>query len=722
MAAPLKYPVAAVVGIIVTFGSVARSQPVLIANSDVAVGPLDTQILDQQTNTMVNLETARITVLGRTLTINGRHRIASLLVNSNDQNLAGRVTHDPGFSFDYDPGDGQDIVKGMHLIVTDNVTLLGPGGTIVGGFITANACGYAANTGPGVPGECESNEPGGAGHGGWGGNGRGCTGGVPYGSLTTPNDFGSGNSGATCGAAGGGMIRLEVGGVLTVNGSITANGGSCSSGGSGAAGGSIWITCGQFSGYGKFAANGGSAYQSNRGGGSGGRIAVYSNSSGFTGSFTTYGGSGQASGTSGASGTTWTKTASAPGSLAVAQGGAITPLPDDIVEMDVLTTSHCRLLVEHPLILNSAMLYGSLITTSGAIQLRVSGDLLVGNGCFLSVDAQGYAPGTGPGKGGVCTWPGGSGYGGTGGQGRNGCARGPSYGSLTKPTSPGSGGSGSNSDSLCGGRGGGVVRLIVGGTLTINGTVSANAQGAVCEGGGASAGSIWITCRSLAGSGYLGARGSDGATDTDGNQAGGAGGGGRMAIYACGMTLPTTHITVTQGFGYFDPDPAMRARPGTVFYGSSSVRVVQQPSDRSTSVGRPVTLEVVAQTSQPDPTLHYQWRRRDPSGEYVPVVEGGRFAGVTTPMLSISDLACADSGVYDCFISDACGWFPTDDATLTVTNPADFNTDGQIDFFDYLDFAAAFDTEDPAADFNADNQIDFFDYLDFVQAFDAGCE
>jgi hypothetical protein len=54
--------------------------------------------------------------------------------------------------------------------------------------------------------------------------------------------------------------------------------------------------------------------------------------------------------------------------------------------------------------------------------------------------------------------------------------------------------------------------------------------------------------------------------------------------------------------------------------------------------------------------------------------------------------------------------------------PADFNGDNQVDFFDYLDFAAAFDAEDPSADFNGDNQIDFFDYLDFAAAFDLGCE
>ena len=49
---------------------------------------------------------------------------------------------------------------------------------------------------------------------------------------------------------------------------------------------------------------------------------------------------------------------------------------------------------------------------------------------------------------------------------------------------------------------------------------------------------------------------------------------------------------------------------------------------------------------------------------------------------------------------------------------ADFNGDNQVDFFDYLDFVAAFDAEDDSADFNGDNQVDFFDYLDFAAAFD----
>ena len=52
---------------------------------------------------------------------------------------------------------------------------------------------------------------------------------------------------------------------------------------------------------------------------------------------------------------------------------------------------------------------------------------------------------------------------------------------------------------------------------------------------------------------------------------------------------------------------------------------------------------------------------------------------------------------------------------------ADFNSDGSLDFFDYLDFVGEFAIGSVAADFNNDGVTDFFDYLDFVQLFSEGC-
>jgi hypothetical protein len=57
---------------------------------------------------------------------------------------------------------------------------------------------------------------------------------------------------------------------------------------------------------------------------------------------------------------------------------------------------------------------------------------------------------------------------------------------------------------------------------------------------------------------------------------------------------------------------------------------------------------------------------------------------------------------------------------LTAPCAGDFNNNGTTDFFDYLDFVAAFGAGDLAADFTGDQQIDFFDYLDFVAVLE-GC-
>jgi hypothetical protein len=97
----------------------------------------------------------------------------------------------------------------------------------------------------------------------------------------------------------------------------------------------------------------------------------------------------------------------------------------------------------------------------------------------------------------------------------------------------------------------------------------------------------------------------------------------------------------------------------------------------------------------------------------------------TTPTAATTDIGinpCTGATVYRvrCMVTSPCGSVASDAATYTVC-AADINCDGQPDFFDYLDFAALFDAEDPAADYNHDGTIDFFDYLDFASDFAAGC-
>lgn len=52
---------------------------------------------------------------------------------------------------------------------------------------------------------------------------------------------------------------------------------------------------------------------------------------------------------------------------------------------------------------------------------------------------------------------------------------------------------------------------------------------------------------------------------------------------------------------------------------------------------------------------------------------------------------------------------------------ADFNGDGDVNFFDVQEFLAAFSANDPAADFNGDELINFFDVQIFLGLFSDGC-
>ncbi len=109
------------------------------------------------------------------------------------------------------------------------------------------------------------------------------------------------------------------------------------------------------------------------------------------------------------------------------------------------------------------------------------------------------------------------------------------YGNLFQPTSFGAGGSANSSDPTSqGGNGGGVIRLDVDNTLTLNGAIRANGAGASSGGAG---GSVLINANQLASS-----AGSPVVEAMGGNvdhKGGGAGGGGRVAV----------HYTSLSGFG-----------------------------------------------------------------------------------------------------------------------------------------------------------------------------
>jgi RHS repeat-associated protein len=172
-------------------------------------------------------------------------------------------------------GNSNIVLQGANTSAQVNGAWAGIGVTInavsvevdAGSTINADGQGYVVGAGPGTN----------SGGGSYGGVGGGNTPGSTYGSATAPVDLGSGgvwaspnwNSGQ--GAAGGGAVRLDVTGSLTLNGVISANGVAGTGVGGSGSGGSVYVITGSLAGSGLINANGGTGSI----GGGGGRVAVY---------------------------------------------------------------------------------------------------------------------------------------------------------------------------------------------------------------------------------------------------------------------------------------------------------------------------------------------------------------------------------------------------------------------------------------------------------------
>ncbi|MBI2441807.1 MAG: hypothetical protein HYV35_10605 [Lentisphaerae bacterium] len=178
-----------------------------------------------------------------------------------------------------------------------------------GGSINANGSGFAGYGGGGYgwgygPGGYGT---GGGGHGGIGGIGSigGSVAGQTYGNSNAPILPGSGGGNYTGGYApsqGGGLVRLDASGTITLNGTLTANGGGTATG-AGGAGGGIYITCRILAGNSANITARGSNATGGYGAGGGGRIAVWRMYHTYTGSAPSAAGGTSASSYPGATGT-----------------------------------------------------------------------------------------------------------------------------------------------------------------------------------------------------------------------------------------------------------------------------------------------------------------------------------------------------------------------------------------------------------------------------------
>ncbi|MEI6603681.1 MAG: putative Ig domain-containing protein [Verrucomicrobiota bacterium] len=465
-----------------------------------------------------------IIVQGCTLTVDGPHAFASLLVTH-----GGVLTHSSAPNGEANNRVGLTIVGNATVDTTSSINVAG--------------LGYAANKGPGSGGQTNNGYAGG-GHAGNGGNASpGSGGGAVYGSIPEPGTHGSG--GNSQGGAGGGIIGLAVGGTLLVDGVISANGNHASgASGGGGAGGSVLLSAGTLAGSGTIRADGGNSGNSSSGGGGGGRLALLADTLSFSGNLSAIGGTGYQAG---GAGTIFTRvTTQTNGRLRVDNAGrsgytrvgAANWPTDQVYELSLLGAA--TVVVSLPITVPQLDITGGAVLTherlcGQPLRITVLGQATISTGASINVDGAGYYNvawnqlDCGPGVGGTTGTNGiigGGGYGGCGG-----LVPGITYGSYQEPLEFGS------TATYNGSYGGGSVRLAVAGTLTVDGSISAAGQT------GGAGGSIFLTAATLAGSGSIHADGGNAI-----NTSSGGGGGGRVALLADALSFSGS-LTAIGGTG-----------------------------------------------------------------------------------------------------------------------------------------------------------------------------
>lgn len=494
-------------------------------------------------------------------------------LTAREMTLSGTVTHATNWLADTN-ASGTWIPLHRVWLVGSNINVA------VKGKIDGSNRGYVTNAGPGRANGVYCSP----GHSGTGR--RGHSGGVPgpeYGNSAAPVQPGSGGSVNANSGFGGGAVRIEAAGTLTVDGTIAANGqNALSTHGSGGSGGSIWVTCLTLAGAtnGLIAAEGGNGNYYGAPAAAG-RIAIDYNTNAqaqlaepcppirfsgkpgfrtvtlnaeplpppmgtlyfpdtrlvvaaFTGKrfqyvkFVVPGF------------TNWS-----PASLTL--NDCIFGLPEGFrlaVAGDLLLTNGAALHVFASATADPTNTEGALVDvggnllvrsnawilpyadpTNGAIvKIAVTGNLEVAAFGGLDADYKGYTYCMGPGAPALNAYGGGA-YGGFGGQGYEGGQGGRPYGAEAGPIQAGSGCS--QQKPTHGGQGGGAIRLVVGNRAVINGTLTAlGAPGVATHGPGGAGGGISIECRTFEGS-------ASGLIRVDGGLGsyyGGSGSGGRIVI------------------------------------------------------------------------------------------------------------------------------------------------------------------------------------------------
>jgi hypothetical protein len=116
-----------------------------------------------------------------------------------------------------------------------------------------------------------------------------------------------------------------------------------------------------------------------------------------------------------------------------------------------------------------------------------------------------------------------------------------------------------------------------------------------------------------------------------------------------------------------------------------SIGFSPQPVSQTVAAGSTVVFGVTATGTGP---FSYQWRRYG-----VPLGNGGKFSGVTTATLTVTNVTAAEVGAYDVRVTGGCNGAvgaTSRLALLAFSTPADFDHDGDVDLSDFGVFQGCF--------------------------------
>ena len=453
--------------------------------------------------------------------------------------------------------------EGVQITVTNLVI-------DAGGALHADNAGFGGGAGPGGSGSYLY----GGGYGGRGGvnNAEGFAKAIAamkpcYGSEYGPTALGSGGNNN----GGGGAIKVTVVQLGTVNGRLSASSTSQNQNASLGSGGSVWITGGTLTGTGVIAANGGAGGNTPTGGG-GGRVDISGTTNNFAGSLQTLGGRANFWHTIGRAGSIVVPKAAGTGltmeafvltnsvtfgnsliftkPVVVANGGTLTLEANSgqdihyFTDLTIANGGTIKCVGDYARINEAAG--GTSANPFGTGMTLIADNVAVQSSGALTAMGGGYYN-SGPGK----TQPYAAAYGGKSGLGYN-----LTYGPIFNVTALGSGASGF---------GGGALKLVVGGALSVDGVVAADGNVADWNGQAGSGGSLWVDCNLLQGAGTLSANGGR-ASNAEG------GGGGRLHLVydALGEINPVASKKVVAYGGYGNNELGKKGGAGTVVIQSSA--------------------------------------------------------------------------------------------------------------------------------------------------------